>query len=96
MSNSKYFSFIRLKAKAPAEALKTEKSSAPFTPVEKVIETANSNSRNPLNFANSSVLNPIIKKNANLVFGEILKSVDDLAQYSKKGREIPKINEDCY
>lgn len=48
-------------AKAPAEALKTEKSKAPFIPVEKVIDKANSKRRNPLNLANSSVLNPIIK-----------------------------------
>ena len=67
VSNSKYFSFIRPKANAPAEALKTEKSKAPFIPVEKVIDKANIKSRNPLNFAKNSVLNPLIKKIAKII-----------------------------
>jgi len=35
-------------------------------------------------------------KNANLIYEEIFKAVDDLAKFSKKGREIPKIYEDFY
>ena len=66
MSNSKYFSLIRLKAKAPAEAVKTEKSKAPFMPVENDIDKANISNRIPLNFANISVLNPMIKKIAKI------------------------------
>ncbi|WP_268224938.1 hypothetical protein [Sinomicrobium oceani] len=73
LSTSKYFRFIRLKAKAPAEAVKTEKSKAPFIPVEKVIDKANSKSSNPLNFANSSVLNPIIKKTAKIISAPVAK-----------------------
>lgn len=66
-SISKYFSFIKLNANAPAEALKTEKSNAPFIPVEKVIDRANINKRNPLNLANSSVLNPISRQIAKMI-----------------------------
>jgi hypothetical protein len=62
LSNSKYLSFIRLKAKAAALALKTEKSNAPFIPVEKVIDKPNSNKSKPLNFAVNSVLNPTRRK----------------------------------
>ena len=62
-----------LKAKAPAEALKTEKSNAPFIPVEKVIDKANIKSRNPLNFANNSVLSPIIKKVAKTISAAVAK-----------------------
>lgn len=73
MSNSEYFSFIRLKAKAQAEALKTEKSNAPIIPVEKVIDKANAKSKNPLNFAYNSVLNPIIKQIANIISAAVAK-----------------------
>jgi hypothetical protein len=62
LSISQCFSFNRLKVKAPAEAVNTEKSKAPFIPVEKIIEIANMSNRNPLNLAKSSVLNPTIKQ----------------------------------
>ena len=51
----------------PDPTEQTEKSNAPFIPVENVIESANSSSKNPLHFANNSVLNPIIKKNAKII-----------------------------
>ena len=73
LSSSKYFSFIKLKANAPAEALKTEKSNAPLIPVEKVIAKANVNNKTPLNFANSSVLNPIRRKNAKTISAPVAK-----------------------
>ena len=71
LSNSKYFSFNKLNANAPAEALKTEKSNAPFIPVEKVIDKANSSKRIPLNFANNSVLNPTIKHKAKTISEDV-------------------------
>ncbi len=46
------------KAKAAAEAVNTEKSKAPFIPVEKVIDNAKVNINMPLNFALNSVLKP--------------------------------------
>lgn len=61
------FSFIKFKANAAAEALRTEKSSTPFIPIEKAIDSANSSKRNPLNLANSSVLNPMIKHIAKII-----------------------------
>ena len=67
MSSSRYFSCIKLKANAPAEALKTEKSNTPFMPVEKVIDKANINNKSPLNLANNSVLKPISRNSANTI-----------------------------
>ena len=64
LSISKYFSSIKLNANAPADALKTEKSRAPFIPVEKVIDRPKASNRNALSFAKNSVFNPMSKKNA--------------------------------
>lgn len=64
MSNSKNFLFIRLKANAAAEALKTEKSKAPLMPVEKVMDKAKRSIKTPLSFANNSVLKPRIRQMA--------------------------------
>ena len=53
---------MRLKAKAAAEAVNTEKLSGLFIPIEKVIDKANSSKRIPLNCANNFVLNPTIRQ----------------------------------
>ncbi len=60
VSNSKYFSFMELNAKAAAAALNTEKSKTPLIPVEKPIDIAKISKRHPLNLAKNSVLKPTI------------------------------------
>ena len=86
LSNSIYFPFNKLKANAPAEAVKTEKSNAPFIPVEKVIDKANINKRIPLNFANNSVLNPTNKHKAKTISAVVaIIPIAEIIEFGNQG-----------
>ena len=68
---SRNFSFIKLKPNAPADAAKTEASSGDFIPTENVIAKAKISKSHPLSFAVKEVLNPIIKKNPNIISNNV-------------------------
>ena len=66
------------KANAAADAVNTEKSKAPFIPVEKVIDKAKIKRSIPLNFANNSVLKPTKRQNAKTISAAV-------AMYASRG-----------